>query len=120
MMTTPDHSRGDVTTAAAVTFVALGLFGATILGVFVLIVLHLTIEPVMLGVLGTLMGTLTTIVSGAAGYWVGGSSGGKTANAALAQIAGAGPPPPASPLASEPKPDLPSPAGDDFAIPAKP
>jgi hypothetical protein len=38
---------------------------------------------------------------GAVGFWIGSSVGAKASGDALAQLAGAGPPPPSQPLADE-------------------
>lgn len=51
--------------------------------------------PIIASLVGTLLGT---IVGGYAGFRWGSSIASKEANAAMAQIAGAGPPPPAAPL----------------------
>lgn len=89
---------------ALISYFVLGLFGLTGFCIFQLIHDGLEIKPVILGVLGGWIGVLTTATAGVIGYWVGASVGGKAANAALAQLAGAGPPPPSPPL-GEPKPD---------------
>lgn len=54
--------------------------------------------PIVASLLGTLLGT---IVGGYAGFRWGASVASKQANEAIAQIAGAGPPPPAVPLAMD-------------------
>ncbi|HEY3694190.1 hypothetical protein [Phenylobacterium sp.] len=115
--------REQTSTAAIVTYIALGELGLSLIAVLVLIILRRPIDPVMVGILGTILGTITTIAVAAAGFWVGGSAGGKTANAALAQIAGAGPPSPAAPLGPTPAPDPSAPvvpADTDLGIPLKP
>lgn len=92
------------TTPAIVTFIVLAILFMVDAAVFALIGNHQTVEPAMLTVLGQIQGGAQTLAVGAVAYWVGASVGGKTANAALAQLAGAGAPPPADPLAQEVKP----------------
>lgn len=117
-------AREQTSTAAIVTYIALAELGLSLIAVLALIILRRPIDPVMVGILGTILGTITTIAVAAAGFWVGGSAGGKTANAALAQIAGAGPPPPASPLGPPPTPTDPNapvaPVDTDLGIPDPP
>lgn len=78
------------------------LLNWTLLGTAVvyLIVVNATITAVMLGVLGGIIGTQSTLTIGAVGFWIGSSLGAKMAGdqiaatqkdgqAALAQLAGA-------------------------------
>lgn len=74
-------------TQAIVTYVLLAQFNLVGLGVFLLIFFEVTVSDVMLGVLGALIAAVTNAVSLAIGYWLGSSSGSKTANASLAEIA---------------------------------
>lgn len=94
MSDAPDPVRAPVapgtdrtSTQAIVTYVLLGQFNLVGLGIFVLIFVGVKIDPVMLGVLGGLIAAVTNAVSLAIGYWLGSSSGSKSATAALAQIA---------------------------------
>jgi hypothetical protein len=91
--TTPD--RGS--TQAIITYILLIQFSLVVAGVFGLILAKITVDSALLGVLGGLIAAVTTAVSGAVGYWLGSSAGSKASTAALAQLAGAGAPPPAAP-----------------------
>lgn len=71
------------------------LFGVAL---FRLIEMKIHLDAVVVGLLGAFFTSITSNAALALGYHLGASVGGKTANAALAQIAGAGPPPPADPL----------------------
>lgn len=93
--TTPPPDRWSV--QATVTYILLAQFSLVVLGVFLLIIMKVSVDSALLGVLGGLIAAVTTAVSGATGYWLGSSAGSKTASAALVQLAGAGPPPPAAP-----------------------
>lgn len=86
-MSDPTQTTDRTSTAAIVTYVVLGQFFAVLVGVFALIAAGVKVDPVMLGVLGGLITATVASVSAVVGYWVGASAGGKTANAALAQIA---------------------------------
>lgn len=103
--TTPDAAHDWASTPAIVTYLAVALAGLVDLGVFLLIGFHVAVEPAMLTVVGQIQGGTNTMAAGAILYWVGSSSSSKSANAALAQLAGAGAPPPADPVSQEPKPD---------------
>lgn len=63
-----------------------------------------TIDPLMAALIGAYMGFLYNQGTNALNYFFGSSSGAKTANAAVQQLAGAGPPPPAVPLSDQPAP----------------
>lgn len=88
-------------TAAIVTYAALGLFAAVLIGVFTVIFFQIKVDGVMLGVLGGLISAVVSLATTAVGFWVGASVGGKDANARLAQLAGAGAPPPTDPVSGE-------------------
>lgn len=75
--------------------VALGI------GIFIVIAFRVQLDPVMAGVLGAYAGATYADKSVILNFLYGNSQSGKTANAALSQLAGAGPPPPAAP--GEPK-----------------
>lgn len=94
--TSPDAAHKSV--AAVITYILLGQLSLIMVGVFMIIFFNAKVEAVMLGVLGGLITSVTGQAGVAVGFWVGSSSSSKAANAALAQIAGAGPPPPAQPL----------------------
>lgn len=90
---------------ALVTWWLLAIWTVMVSGVFVLTGLRVSIEGVMLGVLSGIIGTQTTLLVASVSFWVGSTVGAKqqSANAAadntiktaaLAQLAGAGPPPP--------------------------
>ena len=101
-------------TAAIVTYIALGMLALDTVGIYVLLALRIAVTDVMVGILGGQLSTHATIAVGAVGFWVAGTASGKATNAALAQIAGAGPPPPATPMAEEPAlPLAPSPPPKD-------
>ncbi len=102
-----DRERTGV--AAVVTYIALGQFSFVIICTFALAAWGpKEIDPVMVGILGTIIAAVISTVSGATGYWIGASAGGKTANAALAQLAGAGAQSPAEPGTGIPASDLPT------------
>lgn len=92
---------------ALISYFIVGMFALTGGLIFQLIHDGIEIKPVILGVLGGWIGVLTTATAGVIGYWTGSSNGSKTANAALAQLAGAGAPPPAQPLDGQHEPDEP-------------
>lgn len=89
---------------AIITYFLLGQTTLLIVLVFAIIVLGTKVEGEMIGILGGLISSITGAAGIAVGYWVGSSAGAKSANAAVAQLAGAGPPPPAAPLAPTPDP----------------
>jgi hypothetical protein len=101
MTDAPPNSASRTGVAAIVTYVLLGIFALALLGVFLLISYGVKIDGVTLGVLGGALGTLQTMLVGAVGFWIGSSVGAKASGDALAQLAGAGPPPPSQPLADE-------------------
>lgn len=65
---------------------------------FILIYNRISIDPLMAALMGAYMAHLYNQDTNAFNFFFGSSAGAKTANAAMAQIAGAGPPPPAQPL----------------------
>lgn len=95
MSDTEAKARDWATVQAIVTYILLGQFSLVVLGVFLLIAYGVKVDSALLGVLGGLIAAVTTAVSGAVGYWLGSSAGSKASTAALAQLAGAGAPPPA-------------------------
>lgn len=84
-------------TAALISYAVLAIFALTVAGVFALIGYKVSVDPVMLTILGAVITAVTAAMTGVLGFWMGSSSGAKTSNAALAQLAGAGAPPPAAP-----------------------
>lgn len=68
---------------------------------FALIWAGVTVTDVMNVLLGGFFAAVYGWVNLGLGYFFGNSQSGKTANAALSQLAGAGPPPPAPPLATK-------------------
>lgn len=96
--------REGASTPAVVTFAVLAILALVDAAVFAIVGLHVSVEPAMLTVLGQIQGGAQTLAVGAVAYWVGSSVGSKTAQAALAQLAGAGAPPPADPATQEQKP----------------
>lgn len=104
-----DTNRKD-SVAAVVTFWLLLVWTIIIVWILTLVSLKVPIEGAMLGVLAGLVGTHTTFTATAIGFWLASSIGAKSSGDALAQLAGAGPRPPANPLqqpadpAAEPKP----------------
>lgn len=122
-MTTQAGESEHSSTAAIITYIVLAQFTAAMIGVGVMAGMKITIASEMIGIIGTLVAAVNSLASGAVGYWMGSSSGNKTANAALAQLAGAGAPPPAAPLSTvPPMPAIDSPDWLEFAawINAKP
>lgn len=105
--TQQDHDIANLLTVPSlVTFWLLGIWTLMIGGVFFLAALRVPIEGVMLGVLSGVIGTQTTLLVAAVSYWVGSTQGAKNAQEraandnkeaqkVIAQLAGAGPPPPA-------------------------
>lgn len=102
---TKDPAADHVSPASIISYVVLAIFALTVAGVFALVGLKVDVDPVMLTVLGAVVTAVTGSVTGVLGFWMGSSSGAKTSNAALAQLAGAGPAPPATPLAPSPAPE---------------
>lgn len=114
-----DHPAADLgakSTPALISYVTLLVFTLTVAAIFAIIFTRTTVDPLMAGVLGTVLGATGGGFSDVRGFWLGASSSSKTAQAelaasnkaaqgALAQLAGSGPPPPAVPdIAQEPKP----------------
>jgi hypothetical protein len=101
---------GPFSTPAIISYIVLLLFLIVSVGVYVLIWFQKDIEDVMLTLVGAI---LTAVVGGLAGvtaYWLASSSGSKANSAAIRQLAGAGPPPPADPVTGATSPsDLPMP-----------
>lgn len=96
---------------AAVTFLLLIVWAGMVGGVFYLVTHKAQLDSILYGLLGTIFGTESTLLVAAISYWVGTTAGAKssadamaetnrTSGAALAQLAGAGPPPPAQPTGS--------------------
>lgn len=109
--TTAESSRTSV--PALVTYWLLAIWSGMVIAVFLMASNDVKIEGVMLAVITGLIGTQTTLLVAAVSFWVGTTYGakagaereadnGRLASAALAQLAGAGPPPPSTPLAPEP------------------
>jgi hypothetical protein len=107
---------------AIVTFWLLGIWTVMVIGVFLMAAFGVKIEGTTLGVLAGVIGTQTTMLVAAVSFWVGTNIGAKAAGdkmaesmmkgqAAFAQLAGAGPPPPSPPLAPDPTS---TPAGPDL------
>lgn len=113
-----DNERERMGVAAIVTYIALAQFTFVLLATFALAAWGPKgedgLDPVMVGLLGTIIAAVISLVTGAAGYWIGASAGGKVANAALAQLAGAGPPPPSTPMAPDPATLVAPEAASDF------
>lgn len=102
-MAEPQQHRDDRRSVAAIlAYVCLGQLTLFTILIFAVIFLKVAVEAVMLGVLGTLLASLTGNAGLALGYHLASSAGATTANAALAQKAGAGPPAPALPLSEPP------------------
>lgn len=113
------HDRLSV--AAVVTYVALGQFSFVIISTFVLTAwlaeahrkgLPVQVDPLMAGILGTVVAAVISLVSAVVGYWTGSSVAAKASGDALAQLAGAGPQPPASPMSAELVDPAPEDAGE--------
>ena len=109
------HDLGPRSTPAVISYAMLALFAATTIGVFVIIFSKTPIDPLMAGVLGTVLGATGTGYAAVQGFWIGSSSGSKSAQTeladanklaqgALAQLAGSGPQPPSAPI-TEPQPE---------------
>lgn len=94
-----DTNRKD-SVAAVVTFWLLGVWTMMVAGVFALVAFKIKLENDAVILLGGMIATQTTLTVGAAGFWLGSSIGSKASGDALAQLAGAGPPPPSQPLSS--------------------
>jgi hypothetical protein len=112
----PGPNSGSSSVAAIVTYWLLAIWSGLILGVFLLIANQVKLSDVMLGVLSGLFGTQTTLLVASVSFWVGSTSGANQAQSAiandaagktnaLAQLAGAGPQPPAEPTSlGQPQP----------------
>lgn len=74
--------------AAVVTYILLGQTTLVGVGVLAIIFTGATVEPVMLGVLGTIIAGVTNLTTGAVGYWVGASASTKTQSPSGAQAGG--------------------------------
>lgn len=88
--------------AAVLAYLSFALLMLSGIGVFCMVVWQVTVENVLVGIVAGFLATVYSLANQAWGFFLGSSVGGKTANAALAQLAGAGAPPPASPLADTP------------------
>lgn len=109
-----DHPTelGAKSTPALISYGILSLFALAAIGVFAIIFTGTEVDPVMAGVLGTVLGSTGTGYAAVQGFWIGNSSSSKVAQsdlaasnknaqASLAQLAGAGPQPPAPPTGAE-------------------
>lgn len=94
---------------AIITYALLLIWILTAAGMYNLIVGQVQINSVYVGILGTILGTDQTLLVAAISFWVGTTSGAKSSgdalaksneagSSALAQLAGAGPQPPALPM----------------------
>lgn len=96
---------GPTSTTAIISYLMMGMFAMVSLGVFCLLIFRVPVQDTMLALIGAI---ITAAVAGPAvvgGFWLASSSGAKANSAAIRQLAGAGPPPPADPsTVVEPKP----------------
>lgn len=91
------RNDGPGSTVAIISYLLIAQFTLVAGGVFGIIYNRIPVEAVILTVLG---GIITAAVAGLAtvgGFWLAGAIGNKDDRAALRQLAGAGPPPPADP-----------------------
>ena len=86
------------TVAAVLAYLAVFLLSSCGFRIFELIIWKVSVSDVMVGVLSAFLAQVYGFANLGIGYHLGSSAGAKTANAALAQKAGVGPPPPAAPL----------------------
>lgn len=97
-----DHPNVDRSSVPAIlAYICLAQIGIFGMMLFWVVIKKIHLDAVVVGLLGSFFTSIFSNASLALGYHLGASVGGKTANAALAQIAGAGPPPPAQPLADD-------------------
>lgn len=90
---------------ALITWWLLGLWTLISVAKFAIVASnHVTIDAQVQGFLSNVESTTQNLLLMAVSFWVGSSVGAKASGDALAQLAGAGPPPPAAPLAAEPDP----------------
>jgi len=88
-------------TPAIISFIILAMYAVSLIAAFVMAILSIEMKPLIQNTLSGMIGALTVAFAGVVAYWTGSSVGSKTANAALAQLAGAGPPPPADPATGQ-------------------
>lgn len=92
------HSEtSPLSTAAIISYLLIGVFVLVVLLLFGLIYNGKTIGEAMIGVIGGIIAAVTTALGAVYGFWLASSAGSRQNSAALRQIAGAGPPPPADP-----------------------
>lgn len=99
MHTTSDH--GPRSTVAIICYCLIGVFALTVGAFFMVIFSAAKIEDALLTVLGTILAIEGNAISAVGGFWLASSVGSRATSAAIAQLAGAGPPPPAPPLETE-------------------
>ena len=90
---------GPFSTTAIISYLLIGNFTFCMIGVFAVIFFKVAVESVMLGVLGSLITAVVGGLTGVGGFWLASSIGSRRDGAAMRQLAGAGPPPPADPTA---------------------
>lgn len=104
----PNAASSRTGVAAIVTYILLVQFFSAGAAVITMIATGVKADAVLLALLSGMVGSLTTMVIGAVGFWIGSSVGAKASGdalmerskrqgEALEQLAGAGPPPPAEP-----------------------
>jgi hypothetical protein len=87
-----------------VTYIVLAIFAATVAAVFALVFCQVKVEPTMLSLLGTV---LAAVIGGAGlawSFWLQSSLNSQKKTDVISQLAGAGAPPPATPLVPTPAP----------------
>lgn len=106
---------GPLSTVAIISYLIILQFSMVAFGVFMLIAYAVKVDPAMLTVLGALVTCVVGGVGIVGGFWLAGAIGSKADRAALRQLAGAGPPPPADPTQPPPVPVEQLPAGPGSA-----
>jgi hypothetical protein len=113
---TDTRDPGPRSTPALISYISLGIFTATAGAIFAIIFTGIQVDALMAGILGTVLGATGGGFNDVRSFWLGSSSGAKSAQAeiaasgryaqgALAQLAGSGPPPDTS---GAPGPEAPS------------
>jgi hypothetical protein len=97
---------GPTSATAIISYLLIGCFLLIATMVWILIAYRVQVDPAMLTVLGAIVTAAVTALGVVGGFWLASSIGSrmesKASNAAMRQLAGAGPPPPADPLAPPP------------------
>lgn len=97
----PPSDHGPASTVAIVCYLLIAVFGLTVYAFFQVIFAEAKVPDALLTVLGTILAIEGNAISAVGGFWLASSVGARANSAAIAQLAGAGPPPPNPPMETD-------------------